>query len=170
MKCFVEYETDISLNLPCEELITRCLETVLDEEACPYEAQIEVVITDNASIHEVNREFRGVDAPTDVLSFPMIEYDSPSDFSGLEEDAAGEYFDPDSGELMLGDMMISAERVIEQAKAYGHSVEREFAFLVVHSLLHLCGYDHMEDEERQVMEERQRVIMDKLGITRESIS
>jgi probable rRNA maturation factor len=124
-----------------------------------------VVITDNASIHETNREFRGVDRPTDVLSFPMIEYDTPSDFSGLEEQAE-EYFDPDSGELLLGDMMISAEKVLEQAEAYGHSVEREFAFLTVHSLLHLCGYDHMEEEERIQMEERQRVIMDKLQILR----
>lgn len=165
MTCFVEFETDISLGLPCEELIRRCLEAVMEEEKCPYEAQVEVVITDNASIREVNREFRGVDAPTDVLSFPMIDYEFPSDFSGLEDNAQ-EYFDPDSGELMLGDMMISAEKVKEQAEAYGHSVEREFAFLTVHSLLHLCGYDHMEEEERLLMEERQRVIMDRLGILR----
>lgn len=165
MTCFVEFETDISLDLPCEELLQRCLETVMDEEECPYEAQVEVVITDNASIHEVNREFRGVDAPTDVLSFPMIEYERPSDFSHLEE-TAGEYFDPDSGELMLGDMMISAEKVIEQAAAYGHSIEREFAFLTVHSLLHLCGYDHMEEDERTEMEERRRIIMERPEITR----
>ena len=165
MTCYLEVETDIELNIPCQELLDRCLEAVMDEEGCPFEAQVEVVITDNASIHEVNKEFRGVDAPTDVLSFPMIEYEEPSEFDWLEE--YDEYFHPDTGELMLGDMMISAERVIEQAHAYGHSVEREFAFLTVHSLLHLCGYDHMEEEERAVMEERQRVIMDKLGITRE---
>ena len=165
MTCYLEIETDIDLKIPCQELLDRCLEAVMDEEECPYEAQVEVVITDNSSIHEVNKEFRGVDAPTDVLSFPMIEYEEPSDFDWLEE--YDEYFHPDTGELMLGDMMISAERVIEQAQAYGHSVEREFAFLTVHSLLHLCGYDHMEEEERTVMEERQRVIMDKLGITRE---
>jgi probable rRNA maturation factor len=161
----LEIETDVDLGLPCEELLNRCLAAVMEEEECPYEAQLNVVITDNASIHETNREFRGVDRPTDVLSFPMIEYDTPSDFSGLEEQAE-EYFDPDSGELLLGDMMISAEKVLEQAEAYGHSVEREFAFLTVHSLLHLCGYDHMEEEERIQMEERQRVIMDKLQILR----
>jgi len=166
MTCFVEYETDIALELSCEELLQRCLETVMDEENCPYEAQVNVVITDNASIREVNRTFRGVDAPTDVLSFPMVVYDSPSDFDGLE-DGGQDCFDPDSGELTLGDMMISAEKVLEQAQAYGHSVEREFAFLAVHSLLHLCGYDHMEEDDRELMEERQRVIMEKLGILRQ---
>ena len=165
MNCFLEIETDIDLGIRYQELLDRCLETVMDEEGCPYEAQVEVVITDNASIHEVNKEFRGVDAPTDVLSFPMIEYETPSDFDWLEE--ADEYFHPDSGALMLGDMMISVERVLEQAETYGHSVEREFAFLTVHSLLHLCGYDHMEEKERAVMEERQRLIMEKLGITRD---
>lgn len=165
MTCYVEQETDISLGLPCEELVRRCLRAVLEAESCPYEAQVEVVITDNAAIREVNREFRGIDAPTDVLSFPMIEYGQPSDFSGLEE-RAREYFDPDSGELLLGDMMLSAEKVKEQAAAYGHSLEREFAFLIVHSLLHLCGYDHMEEEDRLRMEARQAVIMERLGILR----
>ncbi|MCI8402968.1 MAG: rRNA maturation RNase YbeY [Lachnospiraceae bacterium] len=166
MTCYVEFESAATLELPCEELLRRCLAAVMEEEKCPYEAQVEMVITDNASIREVNREFRHVDAATDVLSFPMIEYKSPSDFSDLEE-RAREYFDPDSGELMLGDMMISAEKVKEQAVLYGHSVEREFAFLTVHSLLHLCGYDHMEEEDRLLMEERQRVIMDRLGISRQ---
>ncbi len=165
MTCYLEFEAGQSLDIPCEELAERCLEAVMEAENCPYEAQINVVITDNASIQEVNREFRGVDAPTDVLSFPTVEYAKPSDFSGLEEHAE-DYFDPDSGELMLGDMMLSAQKVREQADAYGHSLEREFAFLVVHSLLHLCGYDHMEEEERLRMEERQRVIMDRLGIYR----
>ena len=165
MTCYLEFEAGQSLDIPCEELAERCLEAVMEAENCPYEAQINVVITDNASIQEVNREFRGVDAPTDVLSFPTVEYAKPSDFSGLEEHAE-DYFDPDSGELMLGDMMLSAQKVREQADAYGHSLEREFAFLVVHSLLHLCGYDHMEEGERLRMEERQRVIMDRLGIYR----
>lgn len=165
MTCYVEWETNIPLELPCEELIQRCLEAVLESEGCPYEAQVNVVITDNTAIREVNREFRGIDAPTDVLSFPMIDYERPADFSGLEEQAE-EYFDPDSGELLLGDMMISAEKVKEQAEAYGHSLEREFAFLTVHSLLHLCGYDHMEDGERRRMEDRQAVIMERLGIYR----
>lgn len=165
MTVYLEIETTIDLQLPCQALLERCLEAVLEEEQCPYDAQIDVVITDNDSIHEINREFRGVDAPTDVLSFPMISYRAPSDFSGLEEQAE-EYFNPDTGELMLGDMMISAEKVLEQSAAYGHSVEREFAFLTVHSLLHLCGYDHMEENDRILMEERQRAVMTRLQILR----
>lgn len=165
MTCYVEWETGPSRKIPCEKLLKRCLEAVLEAEGCPYEAQINVVITDNAAIRKVNREFRGIDAPTDVLSFPMIAYERPADFSGLEEQAEA-YFDPDSGELLLGDIMISAEKIQEQAIAYGHSLEREFAFLAVHSLLHLCGYDHIKEEERRRMERRQSVVMERLGIYR----
>ncbi len=165
MTCYVEWETDPSLDLDCEALIRHCLETVLAMEECPYEAQVEIVITDNDAIREANREFRGIDAPTDVLSFPMIAYERPADFSGLEE-RAEEYFDPDSGELLLGDVMLSADKVKEQADAYGHSREREFAFLIVHSLLHLCGYDHIEEAQRRQMEARQDAVMERLGILR----
>lgn len=165
MTCYVEWETVRSFDLPCEELARRCLEAVLEAEGCPYEVQVEIVITDNAAIREVNREFRGIDAPTDVLSFPMVAYRQPADFSGLEEQAEA-YFDPDSGELLLGDVMLSAEKVLEQANAYGHSVEREFTFLLVHSLLHLCGYDHIEKEDQQQMEARQDAVMERLGILR----
>lgn len=165
MTCYVEWETDHAPDAAGEALIRRCLKTVLAMEGCPYEAQVEVVITDNAAIREANRTFRGIDAPTDVLSFPMIAYQKPADFSGLEEQAE-EYFDPDSGELLLGDVMLSADKVKEQAEAYGHSLKREFAFLIVHSLLHLCGYDHMEEEERRQMEARQEAVMERLEILR----
>ena len=94
----------------------------------------------------------------------MIEYDSPADFSSVEEDDSN--FDLETGELILGNIVISKEKVIAQAEEYGHSVKREFAFLIAHSMLHLLGYDHMEDGERLVMEEKQRNILDNLGITR----
>ncbi len=113
----------------------------------------------------MNRQFRGIDEPTDVLSFPLQEYPSPGDFSRIDEDG-WDSFDPDSGELLLGDIVINADRVISQAAEYGHSQMREFAFLIAHSILHLCGYDHMEEEERSQMEEHQRRILDALGITR----
>ncbi|MBE5960370.1 MAG: rRNA maturation RNase YbeY, partial [Lachnospiraceae bacterium] len=103
--------------------------------------------------------------PTDVLSFPMVDYEVPSDFDHLEE-SADDYFNPETGELLFGDIVISVDKVISQAEEYGHSTERELAFLVAHSMLHLCGYDHMEDEERLVMEERQKQILDQLNITR----
>ena len=85
----------------------------------------------------------------------------------IDEDNEADYFDPDTGELILGDIMISVDRVFSQAESFGHSVRREFAFLVAHSMLHLCGYDHMEDDERIVMERKQEEILTKLEITRE---
>ncbi|MDE6203177.1 MAG: rRNA maturation RNase YbeY, partial [Lachnospiraceae bacterium] len=104
--------------------------------------------------------------PTDVLSFPMINYEAAADFGAAEEDM--DCFDPVSGELLLGDIIISAEKVREQADKYGHSLKREFAFLVAHSMLHLCGYDHMTREEAQVMEEKQEQALNGLGITRDN--
>lgn len=122
-------------------------------------------MTDNDAIQEINREYREIDAPTDVLSFPMIEYEKESDFSHVE-DSVEDYFNPESGELILGDIIISVEKVIEQAEKYGHSRERELAFLIAHSMLHLCGYDHMVDEEREVMEQKQREILAGAGYNR----
>lgn len=160
----IEYETDIQLDLPYEEIIRRVVEEALDYEDCPYEACVSIILTDNESIHQVNLETREIDRPTDVLSFPMNEFPAPGNFSELEEDP--DSFDPDTGELLLGDMMISVEKVKEQAAAYGHSETRELAFLVAHSMLHLMGYDHMEDEERLDMERRQREILERLNILR----
>ena len=112
----------------------------------------------------MNLEQRGIDRPTDVLSFPMIEYDAPGDFSVIDEET-GDAFNPETGELMLGDIVISKEKVLSQAEEYGHSPKREYAFLIAHSMLHLFGYDHMEEEERAEME-AQRAIMEKVGIPR----
>ncbi len=113
----------------------------------------------------MNLEQRGIDRPTDVLSFPMIEYDAPGDFSVIDEET-GDAFNPETGELMLGDIVISKEKVLSQAEEYGHSPKREYAFLIAHSMLHLFGYDHMEEEERAEMEAHQRAIMEKVGIPR----
>ncbi len=148
-----------------EVLISKVIEASLDYEKCPYEAEINVVLTGNEEIHQVNKEFRNIDKATDVLSFPMIDYESPADFDSLEEYM--EYFNPETGELLLGDIMISIEQAKKQAKEYNHSLERELAFLTAHSMLHLCGYDHMEDSERVVMEQKQEEILQLLGITRE---
>ena len=140
------------------------MEAVLDQEECPYEAQISLVLTDDDTIHSTNKEFRGIDRPTDVLSFPMVDFPSPADYSVLEEDDS--CFHPESGELLLGDIMISVPRAVEQAREYGHSVKREYAFLIAHSMLHLLGYDHMEDEERLLMEEKQEQALKYLHIER----
>lgn len=164
MRIYLENEEGPELDLDYMEIANLVAEGVLDYENCPYESQVELLLTNNAEIQRINNEFRGIDRPTDVLSFPMIEYDSPADFSSVEEDDSN--FDLETGELILGNIVISKEKVIAQAGEYGHSVKREFAFLIAHSMLHLLGYDHMEDEERLVMEEKQRNILDNLGITR----
>lgn len=169
MTIHIEYETEIGLKLDYEQIIRQVIAASADYEKCPYETEVNVVLTDNEAIREINREHRNVDCPTDVLSFPMIEYDVPSDFAGLEAkmDANPEdYFNPDTGELLLGDIVISVEKVIEQAEKYGHSEERELAFLIAHSMMHLFGYDHMEEEEAAVMEAKQRIVLKQLGITR----
>lgn len=163
----LEFEQEAEWNPPFspEELMRRVIEEALEAESFPYEAELSVLITDNAGIQEINREMRGMDAPTDVLSFPMADYETPGDFSVWEEESF-DLFNPDSGEAILGDIVISAEKVQAQAKEFGHSEERELAFLTAHSMYHLFGYDHMEDEDRLLMEEKQRNLLDRLGISR----
>jgi probable rRNA maturation factor len=161
----VENETDKELPFDIKKVADKVINEALDYENCPYEVTVDVLITDNEGIHEMNREHRGIDRPTDVLSFPNVDYESPADFSNIE-DREEDYFDPESGELCLGDIVISIDKVFEQAKEYGHSPMREYAFLIAHSMLHLLGYDHMEPSEAAVMEAKQEEILTRLGITR----
>lgn len=161
----IDSETDQTLPFDPEPLIRRVVLAALDYEKCPYEAEVSVLLTDDAGIQTINRENRNIDAPTDVLSFPMAEYPAPGDFSRLEEDTA-DCFNPETGELLLGDIVVSLDHVKDQAEKYGHSEERELAFLVAHSMFHLMGYDHMEEGERAVMEKKQDELMDLLGIHR----
>ncbi|MDE7426085.1 MAG: rRNA maturation RNase YbeY [Lachnospiraceae bacterium] len=159
-----EYEAGKKLEFDYESLIKKVILAVLDYEGCPYEAEVNIVLTDNEEIHKINREYRQIDSPTDVLSFPMIEYETPGDFSKIEEDMS--VFHPETGELLLGDIMISVDKIIEQATEYGHSLERELGFLVAHSMLHLCGYDHIKENEREVMESKQKEIMKQISLYR----
>ena len=167
MSSYVENETGTDLGLAVREIMDRVMEEVLEQEGCPYEAQVNLLITDDEGIREFNRRLRNVDSPTDVLSFPMISFKKEADFSVVEEDEA-DFFDPDSGELLLGDIIISADKVREQAEKYGHSLKRELAFLIAHSMFHLCGYDHMTEKEAQVMEQKQESVLARIGITREN--
>ncbi|MBQ7358672.1 MAG: rRNA maturation RNase YbeY [Lachnospiraceae bacterium] len=166
MTSYIENETDVEFDFPLQEIADQVILQILDTEECPYESQVNILITDNAGIREYNATYRDIDKETDVLSFPNIEYETPSDFTGLE-DFEADYFDPDSGELILGDIILSVDRIKQQAKEYGHSEKREYAFLIAHSMLHLCGYDHMEEEEAKVMEAKQKEALEALGITRE---
>lgn len=161
----IEYETEIELELDYEEIITSVINEAMDYEKCPYEAEVNVILTDNEQIHVINKEHRDVDSPTDVLSFPMVDFESPSDFS-VAEDNTEDYFNPETGELLLGDIVVSVEKVKEQAINYGHSKKRELAFLIAHSMMHLFGYDHMTESEALVMEAKQNGVLDNLGISR----
>ena len=165
MTVTIERESEIPLPFSEQEVAEAVITETLDFEDCPYEVQVNIILTNNEEIQQINREHRGIDAPTDVLSFPMIEYAYPSDFTVLEADGM-DNFDPDTGELLLGDIVISVDKVIEQAGKYGHNERREYAFLIAHSMLHLFGYDHMDELERETMEHKQEEILNRLNITR----
>ena len=160
MTCLFDSEVDIKWDFDYRNLYERSVEAVLEEENCPYETCVSLLVTDDSEICDINYEMRNINSPTDVLSFPMTELPEPSDFTDAEDHS--DYFDPESGELILGDIVISAERCEAQAEEYGHDIQREFSFLIVHSMLHLCGYDHMEESDRILMEERQKIIMERL--------
>ena len=164
MNLFIEEEGVVALPFNIPETAALVIEKALDYVSCPYEVEINLVLTTDEAIQEMNNIFREIDKATDVLSFPMLEYQEPGDFSHLEEQMTA--FNPESGELVLGDIVISHEKLLAQAEAYGHSAKREFAFLLTHSMLHLFGYDHIEDKESQVMEEKQREILEQLQILR----
>ncbi len=164
----VENEVDASFDFDIEELAQTVAQAVLTEEKCDYEVEINLIITDDEGIQEINKEYRQIDKPTDVLSFPNVSYDEPGDFSVIEGKQKIDLLNPDTGNISFGDIVINENRVRSQAVDYGHSEKREFAFLVAHSMLHLCGYDHMEEDEAAVMEKKQNDILNKLGITRDN--
>ena len=165
MSLIIEDESELTINIDYEKIADRVINEALDYEKCPYEVELNLLLTSNENIRKINNEYRNIDSPTDVLSFPMIEYEKPSDFSKLE-DSTLDNFNPETGELILGDIIISVPKIVEQAEKYGHSTEREFAFLVDHSMLHLFGYDHMEANDAKIMEAKQEEILNKLEIFR----
>ena len=166
MSLMIEKEIEPAFSFAYEKLAEEIVSFALRHEDFCYEAEINLTLTDNEGIHALNRQYRGVDAPTDVLSFPMLSFDAPGDFLALEDDYE-DNFNPDTGEILLGDIILSVDRVRSQAKEYAHSERREYAFLIVHSVLHLLGYDHMTDEEAAQMEEKQRQILEAMQIFRD---
>ena len=161
----IEKEYDLELGLEYEAVAREVIGQVLEEEGCPYEAEVSLLLVSDEEIHKINLEYRGIDRPTDVLSFPQLTFDTPGDFSFAETHEA-DSFNPDSGELFLGDIILSLDKVAEQADRYNHKRKREYAFLIAHSMLHLLGYDHMTKEEASHMEARQSAILDHLNIRR----
>lgn len=165
MTIYFEDEARISFDFDREEQLHHIIAFVKEYVKCPYDVEVSVTMVDKLSIRQTNAEFRNMDRVTDVLSFPMMEYDEPAHFEG-ESFRASRVLEPDTGELVLGDIVLCSEVIREQAREYGHSELREFSFLVVHSMLHLFGYDHIEEIDRKHMEKEQRYIMEQLGIQR----
>ena len=165
MKIFLENEIDAEFNFDAYETAEKLIDSCLDYEEFPFDISIEINLVDNDSIQQINKEYRQIDKPTDVLSFPMVNYPAPGDYSMLEEDESN--FDPEDGLLLLGNIVISVDRIREQAKEYNHSELREYGFLIIHSMLHLLGYDHENTKEAEEMFRRQEDILNRCGITRD---
>ena len=156
----MEAEVDVAQSVA--DQIRRVIAAALEAEKVELPCEINVLLTDDQGVHQVNLDMRDVDRPTDVLSFPMFELEPGVPPEGED------YLDPATGLCPLGDMCISLERAEEQAKEFGHSVEREICYLTVHSVLHLLGYDHLDEGPMKAqMREREEAILAGLGITRE---
>ncbi|TGY96705.1 rRNA maturation RNase YbeY [Petralouisia muris] len=164
MTVTLEEETEVSFPFDYKKLAEQVIDGALKAEGFPFEAEVSLLLVPLKAIQELNLEYRGIDAATDVLSFPLISYETPGDFTWIEQEE--DNFNPDTNEAMLGDIVLCVDRVWEQAAEFGHSPEREYAFLILHSMLHLLGYDHMTKEDAAVMEEKQRRILNQMGILR----
>lgn len=149
----IEFSDDI------KNIIEKSIDFSLKYENFLKEYEVSVVITDNEGIKEINKQFRNIDKETDVLSFPMLDNKVIDDFDF-------EDINPLTGEVILGDIVISLEKAKSQANEYGHSFEREIAFLTVHSTLHLLGYDHEKDEDRIIMRNKEESILENMGFVR----
>ena len=174
MTIYYENQTDYEFDFDYKKTANDVISKTLLLEHFNYDVEVSITFVDEENIREINKEFRDLDKSTDVLSFPMIEYDS--DYSRIS-DRKEEMYDflidridiknPDTDEIILGDIVLCIPVIIMQAQEYNHSFLREYAFLIAHSMLHLLGYDHIEDDERIIMENKQNQILESLSITRD---
>lgn len=143
---------------PVSVIIRKCIEAALEAEGITVGCEINVLVTDNKGIQAINKASRNIDAPTDVLSFPMFQL-----AAGELPDDWKPYLDPETGRCPLGDMAISLEKAFAQAKEFGHSTRREIGYLTIHSILHLLGYDHMDEgKEKAKMRKREEHIASRI--------
>lgn len=155
MRIFIEdLQDNVNITDEMKKIIEISIQQSIEHEKFDKECEVEVSLVDNKRIHEINKEYRNIDNLTDVLSFPLIDFN-------VEDD---DPYDYDEGYLLLGDIVISIEKAVAQAKEYGHSVEREVGYLCVHSVLHLLGYDHENEEERNIMREKEEEILSKINL------
>ncbi|MCF0143198.1 MAG: rRNA maturation RNase YbeY [Parasporobacterium sp.] len=158
MNIYIENETELTFDFDDYERAAReAVLSVASDKKLPEGLEVDILITDAEGIREINSAERGIDSATDVLSFPYFEYEEPGVFA---EELLG------IGEEILGEIVLCADKIISQAEEYGHSQKREFSFLIVHSMLHLLGYDHMEPSDAEIMQAEERRLMDILGISR----
>lgn len=141
-----------------QNLVQKVVDTALEHEGFNKKTEVSVLFVDNDQIKEINNDFRQIDSPTDVLSFPMLNFEG-----GKVIESVGDSY---LGTVVLGDIVLSLERAAAQAEDYGHSYEREVGFLVCHSVLHLLGYDHEDESEREVMRDKEESILEKINLTR----
>ena len=155
------FRPDFDVAVTADKMVSK----VLEMEGFPLDAEVDLLITDPDTVKDINKEYRDIDRTTDVLSFPNTDWDSPADYecAGFLDESLT---DPENGHYMLGQIVLNDERIVSQAQEYGHSVMREYSFLIAHSMLHLLGYDHMDEDEAAVMENKQREYLNLLGITR----
>lgn len=156
----IEVTKEIETNIENSVMLT------LNEEMVKVPEEVSVVLVDNNEIKKINKEFRNIDSDTDVLSFPMLEYPENMVYKNVYSDHEFEPMDLDDGKLVLGDIVLSLEKAMEQSIEYGHTFMREVCYLTVHSTLHLLGYDHMEESEKAVMRDREEYILNKMDLSR----
>lgn len=158
----IEIFTNIEIDTSIPKLILKCATAVLEYHNIEHDCHIDITITNNEEIKQLNSEYRQKDYATDVLSFPLVEFKNGEFLDNIEFCK-----DFDTNTLALGDMIISNDKVLEQAQEFEHTSEREFAFLTVHSVLHLLGYDHEENEtDGDLMRQKEKEILEILGILR----
>lgn len=148
------------------ESLKKVINFALKEEEVDLECEVSLLFVDNEEIREINNDTRQIDRETDVLSFPMLDYENKQVFKECYKDHQFSESDFDGEELVLGDIVLSLEKALEQSKEYNHSFEREASYLVVHSVLHLLGYDHMEDDDKVIMRKREEELLGELKILR----
>lgn len=164
MMIFDNTQNKIEFSYVMKALIEKTIEKAINHEEFEKPYEISLLITDNEGIRQINREHRKIDRETDVLSFPMLEFEDGYYKGQIQLDV--DDLNPDTGEVVLGDIVISIEKAIAQAEEYGHSLERELAFLTVHSILHLLGHDHEAEADRIIMRKKEDDILNELGLYR----
>lgn len=156
------------INITDEEVeeLKKVILYALKEEEVEVPTEISLVFVDNEEIREINNDTRDIDRETDVLSFPMLDYEGKKVFKEMYKNYDFDVTYKDGEDIVLGDIVLSLEKALEQSKEYNHSFQREASYLVVHSVLHLLGYDHMVEEDKIIMRRREEEILEKLNITR----